>query len=45
MGIIFSDGNLKNTLARFTNEHVCTTFCQYFGLKPFTELEDGEVIL
>jgi hypothetical protein len=49
MGVIFSDGNLKDILARFTNEHICTMFCQYFRLEPLvpvlSELEDGQIIL
>jgi hypothetical protein len=46
-GVIFSDGNIKDTLTRFTGEHECTEFCQYFGLEPFVEdlgVEDGEII-
>ena len=38
LGPIFSDENVIDTLTGFANEHICTMFCQYFGLEPFVEV-------
>ena len=43
MGVVFSEGNIKDTLTSFTNKHICTTFCRFFKLNPFANLEDLRV--
>jgi len=42
-GVVFSEGNIKDTLTSFTKEHICTTFCRFFALNPFAEPENLQV--